>query len=84
MCAYLQVPLRPPEAEIVDHSAAGRRRVSLPQLADLIHDRIETAMAFDGVPIGISDCLAKGAGFSLGLAHVSGYPGLEHPVGAVQ
>ena len=48
MCAYMPAPLRPPEAEIVDHSASGRRRVSLPQLADLIHDGIVTAMAFDG------------------------------------
>ena len=41
-------------------------------------------MAFKGVPIGISDGLAEGEDFFLGLAHVAGYPGLEPAAGAVQ
>ena len=84
MCAYLPAPLRPPEAEIVDHSAALGRRVFLLPLEDFLYDGIEAAMAFKGVPIGISDGLAKHEGLFFALAHISGYPRLEPPAGAVQ
>ena len=44
----------------------------------------ETAMAFDGVPIGISDGLPEPRRFCLGRCRVSGSPGLENALGAVE
>ena len=41
-------------------------------------------MAFDGVPIGLSDGLAKHEGLFFVVAQLSGYPGLEPSAGAVQ
>ena len=41
-------------------------------------------MAFDGVPIGISDGLPKNRRFCLGRRWVSGCPGLENALGAVE
>ena len=40
--------------------------------------------AFDGVPIGISDGLPKNRRFCPGRFRVSGCPGLENPLGAVE
>ena len=41
-------------------------------------------MAFDGVPIGISDGLPKNRRFCLGRCRVSGCPDLENALGAVE
>ena len=41
-------------------------------------------MAFDGVPIGISDGLPKNRHFFLYACRVSGCPGLENLQGAVE
>ena len=41
-------------------------------------------MAFDGVPIGISDGLPKPLRFCLGRCRVSGCPGLENALRAVE
>ena len=41
-------------------------------------------MAFDGVPIGISDGLPELRCFCLGRCRVSGCPGLENALGAVE
>ena len=41
-------------------------------------------MAFDGVPIGISDGLPEGRRFRLGRTRVSGCPSLESALGAVE
>ena len=41
-------------------------------------------MAFDGVPIGISDGLPESRGFRRSRAWVSGCPGLENALGAVE
>ena len=41
-------------------------------------------MAFDGVPIGISDGLPQPRRFCLGRCQVSGCPGLENALGAVE
>ena len=41
-------------------------------------------MAFDGVPIGIGDGLRKNRRFCLGRYRVSGCPGLENALGAVE
>ncbi len=49
-----------------------------------LNDGIETAMAFNGVPIGISDSLAKNRRFRLGNCRVSGCPSLENALGAVE
>ena len=69
---------------MVDHVAAvGGRVLQLP-LEVLLHDDIEAATAFDGVPIGISDGLPEEGRFHLGRARVSGCPGLQHALGAVE
>ena len=57
---------------MVDHSCPGQGRRFLGRLVDLVHDGVEAAMAFDGVPIGISDGLPEGEDFFLGLADVAG------------
>ena len=75
---------RPPEAEIVEPSCPARGRRFLVRLVDLFHDGGEAAMAFYGVPIGISDGLPKNRGFCLGRGQVSGCPGLENALGAVK
>ena len=49
---------------------------------DLLHDDIEAAIAFDGVPIGISDGLAELLHFYLSHSRVSDCPGLENALGA--
>ena len=49
-----------------------------------LHDEIEAARAFDGVPIGISDGLSEGRRLWRGRARVSGYPSLENAPGAVE
>lgn len=49
-----------PEAEIVDRSSSGRGPLSLLRLIDLVHDGVESDMAFDAVPISIRDGLPKG------------------------
>ncbi len=41
-------------------------------------------MAFDGVPIGISDGLPEPRRFCLGRCRVSGCPSLENALGAVE
>ena len=41
-------------------------------------------MAFDGVPIGISNGLSQPRRFRLGRSRVSGCPGLENALGAVE
>ena len=41
-------------------------------------------MAFDGIPTGISDGLPEPRRFCLGRCRVSGYPGLENALGAVE
>ena len=41
-------------------------------------------MAFDGVPIGISDGLPEGRRWYLDCSRVSGCPGLENALGAVE
>ena len=41
-------------------------------------------MAFDGVPIGISDGFLEPRRFCPGRYRVSGCPGLENPLGAVE
>ena len=41
-------------------------------------------MAFDGDPIGITDGLPKNRRFRLGRCRVSGCPGLENALGAVE
>ena len=41
-------------------------------------------MAFDGVPIGISDCLPKNRRLCRGRARVSGCPDLRNALGAVE
>ena len=41
-------------------------------------------MAFDGVPIGISDGLPEGRRWCLDCSRVSGCPGLENALGAVE
>ena len=54
------------------------------RLEDFLNGGIETAMAFKGVPIGISDGLAEHDGFLLGVADALPAPGCEYPAGAVQ
>ena len=54
------------------------------RLVDLPNDSIEAAMAFDGVPIGIGEGLAEEGRFYLGRRRVSGWPGLENRLGAVE
>ena len=41
-------------------------------------------MAFKGVPIGFGDGLPEGRRWCLGRSRVSGCPGLENPLGAVE
>ena len=41
-------------------------------------------MVFKGVPIGFGDGLPKGRRWCLGRSRVSGCPGLENPLGAVE
>jgi hypothetical protein len=62
----------PREADIVDHFAAVGSRVFLLPVDDLLRDDIEAAMAFDGVPIGLSDGLPKNRRFWRGRPHLSG------------
>ena len=69
---------------MVDPSCSGRGRRFLLRLVDLIHDGVDAAMAFDGVPIGIGDGLPKNRCFRLGRCRVSGCPGLENLLGAVE
>ena len=69
---------------MVDPSCSGRGRRFLLCLVDLVHDGVEAAMAFDGVPIGIGDGLPEGRRFCLGRCRVSGCPGLENALGAVE
>ena len=70
--------------EIVDHSRSGRGRHFLLRLADPVHAGVEAAMAFDGVPIGISDGLPQPRRFCLDRCRVSGCPGLENALGEVE
>ena len=63
---------------------SGRDRRFLARLVDLVHDRVEAAMACDGVPIAISDGLPQPRRFWCGRCRVSGCPGLENPLGAVE
>ena len=53
-------------------------------MVDLVHDGVEAALAFDGVPIGISDGFPEPRRFCLGRSRVSGCPGLENALGAVE
>ena len=69
---------------MVDHSTAIQHRAFLGELGDLLEGGIEAAIAFNGVPVGLCYCLAKGEKFPPGLAHVSGRPGLQDPLGAVE
>ena len=69
---------------MVDPSCSGRGRRFLLRLVDLIHDGVEAAMAFDGVPIGIGDGLPEGRRWCLDRSRVSGCPGLENALGAVE
>ena len=69
---------------MVDPSCSGPGRRFLLSLVDLIHDGVEAAMAYDGVPIGISDGLPEPRRFCLGRCRVSGCPGLENSLGAVE
>ena len=57
---------------MVDQSCSGRGRRFLLRLVDLVHDGVEAAMAFDGVPIDISDGLPEPRRFCLGRCRVSG------------
>ena len=71
VAAHLAAPDWPPEADIVDHSRViGRCRLFL-HLEDSLNGGINAAMAFKGVPIGISDRLAKNRRFWRGV-----FPGL--------
>ena len=69
---------------MVDPSCSGRGRRFLLRLIDLIHDGVEAAMAFDRVPIGIGDGLPEGRRWCLDRSRVSGCPGLENALGAVE
>ena len=69
---------------MVDPSCSGRGRRFLLRLVDLIHDGVEAAMVFDGVPIGIGDGLPEGRRFCLGRYRALGCPGLENALGAVE
>ena len=69
---------------MVDHSCSGRDRRFLLHLVDLIDDGIEAAMAFDGVPIGISDGLPEPRRFCLARSRVSGCPSVENALGVVE
>ena len=53
-------------------------------MEDFLCGGIETAMAFKCLPIGVSDGLAQPRRFCLGRCRVSGCPGLENPLGAVE
>ena len=53
-------------------------------LEHFLNDGIETAIALNDVPIGISDSLAEHDGFLLGLGDGPPAPGCEHPLGTVQ
>ena len=74
----------PREVEIVDHCAGVRGRVFLLLLVDLLHDDIEAAMAFDGVPIGSSDGWQENRRFWRGRCRALGCPGQENVLGAVE
>ena len=74
----------PREAEFVDHSRAGQGRRFLIRLVDFIHDGVEAAMAFDGVPIDISDGLPENRRICLGRCLASGCHGQENALGAVE
>ena len=67
---------------MVDHFAAVGGWRFLRPLDDLLYGDIETSMAFDGVPIGISKGLAEQGSYFLGCCRVSGCPGLENAPGA--
>ena len=70
--------------EVVDHSQAHGLRRCLRQLVDFLKGGIEAAVAFDSFPVGAGDSLAENEQFSAGLSQISAYPGLQHPLGAVQ
>ena len=72
-----------PEAEIVDPSRSGRGRRFLFRLVDLVHDGVEAATAFDGVPIGISEGLPEPRRFR-SRSWISGCPGLARTLRAVE
>ena len=78
------IPCLPPEVEIVDQSYHGRNHRFLTRLRDLFHDGVEVAVAFDGIPIGISDGLPEGRRFWLARFRGWGGPGLENVLGAVE
>ena len=82
--SHLTAPERPRDTEIVDHSTVIRRACFLLGLDDFLNDGIEAAMAFKGLPIGISDSLAEHDGFLLGLGDGPPAPGCEHTAGAVE
>ena len=65
-------------------SCSGRGRRFLGRLVDLVHDGGEGAMAFDGVPIGIRDGVPENRRFCLACCRVSGCPGLENALDAVE
>ena len=61
---------RDPRRRKLDPSRSGRGRRFLVRVVDLTHDGVESAVAFDGVPIGISDGLPKNRRFCLGRCRV--------------
>ena len=53
-------------------------------LEDFLYDGIEAAMAFGGAPIGIGEGLTEEGRFWRGRYRVSGCPGLENALRAVE
>ena len=69
---------------MIDSSCSGRGDCCLFRLVDLFHDGVEAAVAFDGVPIGVSDGLPQPRRFRrfrLDRYRVLGCPGLENALG---
>lgn len=74
----------PPEGKMVDPSCSGRGRRFVVRLVYLIHEGVEAAVAFDGVPIGIRDGFPQPRRFWRGRCQASGCPGLQNVLGAVE